>query len=490
MKSILIVTEQFTMGGLETHIQGGISKLAKAGWEIHLAVGKNFNPELLPEYILSVTNGLPIEPTNTTADLVNTVEELRKIIREKSINYVHAHPFLSIIPAIISAELEGIPFALTLHGPASLASYGPIYDFLFKEVVLPTTDLLIAISPEVKRYASIYTPEQSIAYIPNAVKFTDILKVTENDAKKELGWLVVSRLDELKIIGILDFIVKAKQAGISRVVIVGDGPAKESLNQNIISRGLSNYVHFHGVSTDVYSLIKRSSGVAGMGRAALEGLACKKPVVLVGYDGVKGVLNQHLFELAIDSNFSGRGLSTIDEFIFTQQVENIATDEILSLYDFAESRFNEDHVWQLFENHLVKIQPRTPGVLTNFYYSIQNDLTEDLQPYLHSSKVLEHLGDLVISLKYFTPRLSNAYAHYKQRFIDLSIYQSLAEKNAQIASLSQAVTERNVQIASLNEAMIESDKKIQTFITSRSWRITRPFRVIFRLFLSWISKKG
>jgi hypothetical protein len=233
MKSILIVTEQFTIGGLETHIRGEISRLCESGVEVHLATGNIFEEELLPPNVASVSRGLPLDPASTPEGLLTAINQLRKIIREHSIDGVHIHPFTSIIPAVAAAELERIPYAITLHGPASLASYGAIYDLLFKDVILPNTGLIVAVSPEVQRLLSFHATDESVIYIPNAVSFLELSDTTSTASSSDQRWLVVSRLDQFKIPGIIDFCSKAKNCNIPGVLIVGDGPAKQNLVQLI-----------------------------------------------------------------------------------------------------------------------------------------------------------------------------------------------------------------------------------------------------------------
>src|SRR5690606_12444010 len=150
------VTEQFTVGGLETHIRGEVSQLIKKGIQVHLATGKNFNAELLPSGLSSVNHNIPLDPTATADELLIAINRLRQIIHEQLIDCIHVHPMTSIIPAMAAAELEAIPVAITLHGPASLISYGPLYDFLLKNIILPNSELIITVSPEMKRLASAY----------------------------------------------------------------------------------------------------------------------------------------------------------------------------------------------------------------------------------------------------------------------------------------------------------------------------------------------
>ena len=105
MKSILIVTEQFTLGGLETHIRGEIQQLTEIGISVHLATGNAFDDALLPLNLSSVSSGISLDALATPDALLRAVHRLRSIIREYSIEAVHVHPFMSIIPAVIAAEL-------------------------------------------------------------------------------------------------------------------------------------------------------------------------------------------------------------------------------------------------------------------------------------------------------------------------------------------------------------------------------------------------
>src|SRR5690606_22548311 len=99
MKSILIVSEQFTIGGLETHIHDEIRHLTELGYATHLATGTVYREELLPECLTSFTPGLALTHSATPTELLSVVDALRKLIRDKQVGFVHIHPFSSIVPA-------------------------------------------------------------------------------------------------------------------------------------------------------------------------------------------------------------------------------------------------------------------------------------------------------------------------------------------------------------------------------------------------------
>ena len=520
MKSILIVTEQFTIGGLETHIRGEISRLCESGVEVHLATGNVFEDALLPASLASVSHSLPLDPASTPEGLLTAINQLRKIIREHSIDGVHIHPFTSIIPAVAAAELERIPYAITLHGPASLASYGSIYDLLIKDVILPNTSLIVAVSPEVQRLLSVHATDESVICIPNAVLFSETSDTASTVNSIDQRWLVVSRLDQFKIQGIIDFCSKAKRCEIPGVLIVGDGPAKQNLLQVLEEYGLSGYATIVGVSTDVPSLMQKCAGVAGMGRVVLEGVASRKPVVLVGYDGVKGVVDAELLAHAAKANFSGRELSTIDAECLSMELRNKSCEaNISAVFEAAKAAFNDKDAWIHFLDQMSLLSIPTPTILTGLYHSLSGSPIVGTAPYLYSQEVLDRLGAIFCSKNFYDPRLSAAVSLCRQRIEsarlnqavaerdgqnaslthsiaerdeqNASLTHSIAERDEQNASLNQAVAERDGQITSLNQAVAERDGQIASFNAdlhrikqSTSWRVTSPLRVTKNLVIA------
>ena len=234
MKSILIVTEIFDIGGLETHIRCEINSLTKLGWIVHLVCGKKFKNDLVPQSVASLTTGLCIGAEATARDLVETVETLRSLIRSHGINVVHAHPFTSLVPSLIAAELERVQFTVSLHGPISIGSgyLGPLYDFLFYSAVIPSANPLIVVSEETEKLAEPYLANQNILIQPNAIDVDEFCQLEKPELLDE-RWIVVSRLDDFKIVGIFEFVKFAKAAGLTGVRIVGDGNAELKLRENI-----------------------------------------------------------------------------------------------------------------------------------------------------------------------------------------------------------------------------------------------------------------
>lgn len=71
-----------------------------------------------------------------------------------------------------------------------------------------------------------------------------------------------------------------------------------------------------------------------------------------------------------------------------------------------------------------------------------------------------------------------------------SLTQAVTDRDLQVASLTQAVADQNMQIATLNQKIFQQNNQIQMFQTSRSWRLTRPLRLVYSLSRYIWSKDG
>ena len=493
MKRILIAMEQFTVGGLETHVRGEIRELAGLGYEVHLAVGEIFQDALLPETVASVTQ-VSFDVGATVVSFVETVEQIRSVIVEQAIDVVHVHPFASIVPVAIAAVLENRPLIVTLHGPASLTSYGVLEKFLLLSVVLPAASLVVAVSPEVGRLVAPYLSEGRLAEIPNGVEVPPAAGV--GPSPEEAPWLLVSRLDEQKIVGVSDFLRKAGRCGAGAIQIVGDGPARAALERFVADEALSEVVSFLGERTDTDRLMRAAAGVAGMGRVVLEAVAARRPAVLVGYDGVKGVVDLPLLEAASQANFSGRGMPTVDEVALDRQADRSVLE---SLSKIVEEKYSEDVVWRDFSDAIDGAPSMQAPFLAAFYDNLRQEAerigeeTFRLSPAVVS--ILERVG---VAEALFSNRLSMALAvvvreldndrraqhEHALRERVARLEADLAEVRQQLEKKLDGILEQSLKATdSLQETIRSQRQEIAQLQwenglmkNSLSWRLTRPVR--------------
>ncbi|MBV7485441.1 glycosyltransferase [Bordetella sp. BOR01] len=455
MPSLLIITEHFDIGGLETYIRGQVRAMARLGWRVYMACGGEPRTELLPTEITALCPGLSLGVEATAADLLRATRTLRTFIQRHGITHVHAHPFICLFPALLAAKLEGLPYVATLHGPSSLSGgYGPLNDFLLSGVVLPHADRVVAVSEEVRALAASYMDDECLLVQPNAVDL-QLFQPQSPVADGLARWLVVSRLDAFKTVGIRQFASHARTAGLPGVDIAGEGPAQAQLQEQLAQDGLAEFVRFLGVRADIPELMRASCGVAGMGRVLLEGLASGRPCCLVGYDGVKGIVDRALFDAAVTANFSGRGLPNISAEQLRAQLANHPPGSNTELHDKVANAYAESRIWQGFADGLAVLPARPAPLLAPLYSLIQSDSAQaDALPYLRSDAFFYEVGRVVHGSRHFSAGLAASFDFYFQRARWLVATNELAPL---IASLAEQQAHLDAQL----ETLLERERPVE-----------------------------
>ncbi len=277
------------------------------------------------------------------SNLFKLIKELRRIIRKESPDIVHVHGTRAATWGRLAiANLKNRPkIAYTLHGFHIVRR-----NFLIRWLLLIMerflnrwTDILICVSETdrnlVLKYKTI-SPKK-IKVIKNGIdieKFQIDQKRTQK-TKKELGLenkfvlCSIGRLHPQKdfstILRALKLIVPQIQN--VKLLIVGDGPLRKSLENETAQLGLNEYVKFLGFREDIPVLINLSDTVIlstyweGLPLVPLEAGASKKPIVASNVDGVR--------ETIIDGK-------TV--FLFEPKSEKDLAEKIIKLYQDEELR--------------------------------------------------------------------------------------------------------------------------------------------------------
>ena len=88
--NILVVSEYFTRGGLETHIHSYYMRLRK---EHRFTFAIGLFQSALEFDSKDLYTGFHFGPGSSIADFVEDVEELVRLVRDRHIDVIHAHPF-------------------------------------------------------------------------------------------------------------------------------------------------------------------------------------------------------------------------------------------------------------------------------------------------------------------------------------------------------------------------------------------------------------
>lgn len=305
-KKILVIADQFVRGGMETQIADQVATLSRQGYQFWLAGGV-IAEQFVPPGFQDVLAGLSLSADTRLADFRQSLGRLQDFVLGASIDFIHVHPFYAPAMATVVSQRTGIPYAMTLHGPISIQIGAGTAGMMLHHAVLPSVGEVFCVSEEARTFLHSISPRRG-CLLPNSV---DLPKRRKFSRKPAADWLLVSRLDSDKAPGICEFIRFVDSLGDS-CEIVGDGSERKALQDLVDGIGASERVQFRGWVADIQREMSSYAYVAGMGRVALEALAVGMPILLVGYDGIKGFVRPDMIEAAAFSNFSGRGLPSLD----------------------------------------------------------------------------------------------------------------------------------------------------------------------------------
>jgi glycosyltransferase involved in cell wall biosynthesis len=239
-------------------------------------------------------------------DLVAVVELVRLLRRERP-EIVHANSSKAGVLGRLAALLARVPIRIfTVHGWAFSAHSG-LSSRLYRwadRLVRPLTTVTICVAESELSSgvrAATCDPARTLV-IPNAVDVAAAPRTRHAGDPRRI--VTVGRLQRPKDFVTLVRALQALPAGVFELVVVGEGPDRRRVEQEIRGLGLSDRVHLYGERRDVRELLAGSdlfvlsSSSEGMPLSVLEAMAAGLPVVAsrVGgvpelvVDGVTGIL--------------------------------------------------------------------------------------------------------------------------------------------------------------------------------------------------------
>lgn len=521
---ILVISDQFTHGGLETHIIGQARVLSKHGIELYLATG-SANIDCPDDVFAGMLTGLPIGAKMTYEELLSTLEQIDEFISSQRITHIHAHPFYSIIVGLLAAYRSKLPFVMTIHGPYALNGvfdYGDLFYFLLKNVCFPVASRVFCVSKEVELLCrSLGKCETEL--LPNAVEIPEV----NFSSKIVNAWMWAGRIDELKYHGLIDLIEKVDVLFVNELHIYGDGPKVQEVKKFLFEHpDKAEFVKLMGWNYNLPNLMTMYAGIAGMGRVILEGAALNKPCLLVGYDGVKGMLDVKKFEQASFWNFSGRGLPTISSEKLKHEYNNYLQDKSSYLLrEWIVANRDEKVVWLRYVNQIKNLapvdSPLVRAVLDAIQYRGYNsqaiwwdkELIRFILGLLMNStfvqgkeKIIDDIKQKISLQNWTTLDVTKEIEEIKQKMSLHDPLEVTKKMEKEIQEIKQELSEITTILAEVTEEVNEIKQKldddiksletelqerelriellnnqIQSIRESVSWKITRPIRVMKNL---------
>ena len=294
--------------GAEAVVLNLLTKLRDDGQESHLICLKNaglLDPELLTR---AKEKGIPAHVISCKIKFdLAAIRQIKKYISDNGMQIIHGHGYKSDLYGILAARSLKIPFVSTLHGWTAENGKVRIYG-LIDRFVIRYADHVVSVSPAItKELKRLNMDTRRISFIPNGIDIVCFspprrrrhLRSHEFLRKKfvigTVGRLSVEKGHKYLIRALKEIMKKAPDVG---MILVGDGPLKGKLQDEVHALRLSDNVLFAGFQDDVVSMYKEMdmfvlpSLTEGVPMALLEAMAMELPVVATDVGGISFVVGK------------------------------------------------------------------------------------------------------------------------------------------------------------------------------------------------------
>ncbi|MDH5507959.1 MAG: glycosyltransferase [Anaerolineae bacterium] len=255
------------VSGVTNHVALNKKCMEAAGHEVFVfTFGDKDYPDDEPNIIRSA--GLPVIGDVLEAGIqlnLRHSKHARSLLRTMDIVHLH-HPFISGSIALRYCKPRGIPIVFTNHTRYDLhyQSYLPMLPESLGDTFLNTflpafcraCDLVIAPSPGMRGVLQHFGVTTPIEVVPNGVDLNGVKKIDFSLERSHFGFsekdivmIYAGRLGPEKN---LPFLLRAFGGLVqaypdARLLIVGDGPERENLEDRAAHMGIDKYVHFTGM---------------------------------------------------------------------------------------------------------------------------------------------------------------------------------------------------------------------------------------------------
>lgn len=451
MKNILLCNNAMGIGGVETVILNQITAFTRKGYNVYVVAGKGIYSNKIEEL-----GGKYIEFDFPEENEINEdrIQRLVKIIEDNKITEIHIHKY-QCIPSILPAALiTKIPYFAYEHGIRDTKKYYtwnyPLYKTLFP-LYFFNAYKIIAITPKVaeitqKEYK---IPLEKYQIVHNGIDFNLYKNDNPRYNEKIDNIFIISRMNDEKLSTIFSgidlFKEILKKNSEAKLNIIGDGDKKESVKNYLKENNLilNGQVMLLGAKDNVNKYLEHADLLLGVDRCVLEAIAMKVPAIITGYNGIKGLVYKDNIQKAIEENFSGDNMETVDLDKCMQQIEEL--------------QFNKKEIVE--ENHIVAEEKLD---CYKNYINIPENIKIDFN-WINLFKILKEREDLI-----------------QEQSVDIKLkyewIQNIEKQKGELEEKNIKNQEKQQQLKDKNEKI---KKELNEVYNSKRWKYTEKLSNFF-----------
>jgi len=300
---VLIVIAQLDVGGAERQVVNLASGLGPLGFDVEVAV---FYPDGELEAALRDA-GVPVHHLRrTTGHGLETILDLRRLLRRRPQDIVHAFLWPANWRARVAAITAGVP--VVIASPRSVETWLRWYHVIVDRVLAKRTSAMIVNASAIRDFLveRERLPRELFHVVPNGIELSPFEALPSRaDAKAALR--IAADAPVILTVGNLqpeknheDFLALAAQIRPERpdavFVVVGDGPRRLALSERARVLALDGQVRWEGRRNDVpvylaaCDVFVNTSRREGCCNAILEAMAAARPVVAYDVGGNPGLV--------------------------------------------------------------------------------------------------------------------------------------------------------------------------------------------------------
>jgi glycosyltransferase involved in cell wall biosynthesis len=299
---ILHLVRVFAFGGAENHVRDLANVLDELGHEVFIMAGRGKQNSLLNRGVKFINMRMK--------DILAPLQIIfvASFVRKNKIEVIHAHQRLPVFIGCIAAKIAGIPVVVTVHGQTQYDVRSPLIRRWINKFIFVRQSSF----DEAGGYG---IPPGKSMLIQNGVRM-----MTSGQARDLNSLCYISRIDKRhsKVISMImsrSLISLYKVNPDLKFNIVGDGDHLDHVRREaeLINRQLgSDVVIINGYMQDVTGIIKKSGLVLGVGRVAIETLACGVPLLSVNQKYFGGLVSRENYPFFSKNNFVAYGRESPD----------------------------------------------------------------------------------------------------------------------------------------------------------------------------------